>query len=162
MAGLTLVPTYPRGLPPLVVDATTGLTDDLALDVAEHPVVGAEAVADEVLLRARQLGYEVVFSDAPPNLTPAGKGRAEALVQRLRELATRKVVMSAVTPDETITRLVISGLRVARDAATGQRRPVSVSLTRVRIVQLELVAAVEDADLAALGALGSVDQGLQP
>ena len=162
MPGLTLVPTYPPGLLPVVADVTRSLSDDTSLEVAEHPVEGAESVTDEVLTRPRKMGYEVTFSDAPPGILPAGPGRAEGLVQQLRAIAERKAILTAVTPDEAVTRLVITGLKVARDAKTGRQRPVSLSLTRVRIVALELIAAVVDADLAALGQLGSVEQGLQP
>jgi hypothetical protein len=160
--GLILVPTFPFGLLPISVDVTRSLTDDTSLEVAEHPVEGAESVTDEMLTRPRQVSYELTFSDAPPGIIPQGKDRAEKLVQQLRALAERKALITAVTPDEAITRLVITNLKVARDASTGKRRPVSLSLTRVRIVSLELVAAVVDADLAALGQVGSVDQGLQP
>ena len=162
MPGLTLVPTYPIGLLPVLCDVTRSLSDDTSLEVAEHPVEGAESVTDEVLTRPRKLGYEVTFSDAPPGILPAGLGRAEGLVQQLRAIAEKKALITAVTPDEAITRLVITDLKVARDSSTGQRRPVSLSLTRVRIVQLELIAAVVDSDLAAMGQLGSVDQGYQP
>lgn len=162
MPGLTLVPTYPIGLLPVLCDVTRSLSDDTSLEVAEHPVEGAESVTDEVLTRPRKLGYEVTFSDAPPGILPAGRGRAEGLVQQLRAIAEKKALITAVTPDEAITRLVITGLKVARDSSTGKRRPVSLSLTRVRIVQLELLAAVVDSDLAALGQLGSVVQGNQP
>lgn len=162
MPGLTLVPTFPLGLLPVVVDVTRSLSDDTSLEVAEHPVEGAESVTDEVLTRPRKLDYEVTFSDAPPGVVPLGLNRSEGLVQQLRAIAEKKALITAVTPDEAITRLVISGLKVARDATTGRRRPVSLSLSRVRIVQLELHAAVVDADLAAMGQLGSVDQGFQP
>jgi hypothetical protein len=160
--GLILVPSFPVGLPPIEVDVTRSLTDDLSFEVAEHAVQGADSVADEVLRRARQVSYDVLFSDAPPGLVPAGRGRAEALVARLREVAERKFLIVAVTPDDAVTNLVIRGLRTARDRATGKARPVSLSLQRVRVVSLELFAAVVDSDLSALGALGSIDKGLQP
>lgn len=162
MPGLTLIPTFPFGLLPVVADVTRGLSDDQAFEVAEHPVQGAETVADEVLARNRNITYEITFSDAPPGVVPQGPNRAERLLGDLRGLAERKAILTAVTPDEAVTRLVISGLRVARDATTGRKRPVSLSLSRVRIVALELIAAIVDADLEAFGGLGSVDQGLQP
>lgn len=162
MPGLVLFPTFPFGLLPVLVDVTRGLSDDQAFEVAEHPVQGAETVTDEVLARNRNLSYEITFSDAPPGVVPLGPARAERLLGDLRNFAEKKAIITAVTPDEAVTRLVISGIRVARDATTGRKRPVSLSLTRVRIVQLELIAAVVDADLEAFGGLGSVDQGLQP
>lgn len=162
MSGLVLVPTFPLGLLPVAADVTRSLTDSIDFELPEHPVEGGEAVSDEVLTRARSVDYEVTFSDAPPGVVPQGRGRAERMTAQLRELAERKAILTAVTPDDAITRLVITRLGVTRDKATGQRRPVSLSLRRVRIVQLELFAALADSDLAALGAIGSVDQGLQP
>lgn len=164
MARTVITPVAPLGLAPLEVDATVSLSSDESATVATHPVERGLALTDEVNFNPQMLSLDVVFSDAPPGLVGvAGFGRAEQLLAVLRGYYRAKARLLIVVPDEPpYENMVLSAIRKTRDPGTGRARQVSITFSQLRIVELDLVEAVLDADVQALGGLSSVDLGLLP
>lgn len=164
MTRARLVPTLPVGLPSLELDVTVSVADDEAAAVATHPVEEGLALTDEINFSPRSLSVECLFLDlAPSSAGVSGPARGERLLAQLRGLYRAKARLSLVQPDEpTIESLVLSRIGVRRDKATGRMRPVSITLQQLRIASLDIVEAVLDADVLALGGLNNVDLGLLP
>ena len=164
MSRTRIVPIAPAGLPTLEVDAVVSLNLEETASVATHPVESALALTDEVNFNPEMLSLDVVFSDLSPVIVGvAGPGRAESLLDTLRAYYRAKARLEIIVPnDAPFYNMVLSAIRKTRDAATGRARPVSISLQRLRIAELDIVEAVLDADVQALGGLSSVDLGLLP
>lgn len=164
MTRARLVPTLPTGLPPLELDVTVSIVDDESAAIATHPVEEGLALSDEISFSPRALSIECLFLDlAPSSAGVSGPARGERLLAQLRGLYRAKALLSLVQPDApTLDNLVLRVISVRRDKATGRMRPVSISLQQLRIASLDIVEAVLDADVLALGGLNNVDLGLLP
>lgn len=164
MTRARLVPASPIGLTPLEVDVTVSLSDDESASLASHPVEEGLQLTDEINFSPRVLAVDLVFLDLAPSAAGvSGPGRAERLLAQLRAFYKAKARISLVQPDApTIDDLVLARIGVRRDKATGRARPVSVMLQQIRIASLDIVEAVLDADVQALGGLNNVDLGLLP
>lgn len=164
MTRARLVPTLPVGLPSLELDVTVSIVDDEAATVATHSVEEGLALSDEVNFSPRSLSVECLFLDlAPSSAGVSGPARGERLLAQLRGLYRAKALFSLIQPDApTIEALLLSRISVRRDKTTGRMRPVSITLQQLRIASLDIVEAVLDADVLALGGLNNVDLGLLP
>ena len=163
MPRLTIVPTFPPGLETIELDVTRSLNDELSAQVVNEPVEGESTVTDEVLIDPRMIEVEGIFSNAAPGFAAFfGKARAETMVNKLRATLLAKAIVTLVDPDSTVSRLVLYRVRVSRDRTTGAARAFSLSFQRIKEISFELIQAIGDSDLEALGALGSVDLGLPP
>lgn len=159
---LQIVPTFPLGLEFVEVDVTRSIGDELSAQVVTEPVEGASVVTDEVLIDPRMLEIEAFFTDAAPLFAIPSKERAEAEIEKLRRILLAKAIVTLIEPAKSIANLVLFRVRVQRDRSTGLARSASLSFQQVKIIAFELVQAIGDADVEALGALGSVDLGLPP
>lgn len=164
MSRARLVPTSPIGLQPLELDVTVSVTDDETAAVAMHPVEEGLTLGDEINFSPRVVSVECLLLDiAPSSAGVSGPARGERLLAQLRTLYKSKARLSLVQPDSpTIDSLVLSRIGVRRDKSTGRMRPVSITLQQLRIASLDIVEAVLDADVLALGGLNNVDLGLLP
>lgn len=163
MPRLAIVPTFPPGLEMIEIDVTRSLTDELSAQIVNEPVEGEGTVTDEVLIDQRMVEIEGVFSNAAPGFAAfSGKARAETMVNKLRATLLAKAISTLVDPDSSVSRLVMNRVRVTRDRTTGAARSFSLGFQRVKVISFELIQAIGDSDLEALGALGSVDLGLPP
>ena len=164
MTRARLVSTLPAGLPPLELDVTVSIVDDEAATVATHPVEEGLALSDEINFSPRALSIECLFLDlAPSSAGVSGPARGERLLAQLRGFYRAKALLSLVQPDApTIESLVLARIGVRRDKATGRMWPVSITLQQLRIASLDIVEAMLDADVLALGGLNNVDLGLLP
>jgi hypothetical protein len=164
MTRARLVPTSPLGLRPLELDVTISISDEESATIANHPVEEGPVLSDEVSFDPRVLSVELIFLDIAPTIAGvAGPSRGERLLADLRGLYRAKARLTLVVPDAPpIEDLVLRKIGTRRDRATGAMRPVSIDLQRIEVLRADIVEAVLDSDVLALGGLSSVDMGLLP
>jgi hypothetical protein len=162
--GLSIVPTWPIGLLPVPIDLTREITESYDGSVARQPVQSGTAIDDEVLLMPLRVEVSGLLSDAAPfgGLFVSGPDRAQALLDRVKDLRSKKVIVALVGDDYLATTLALSTIRVVRSKGTGKAREISMIFDELNLISLGLLGAIDDADIEALGALGSIEQGVQP
>lgn len=162
--GLSIIPIWPLGLLPVSIDLTREIVESYDGSVARQPVESGTAIDDEIMLLPLRVEVSGVLSDAAPfgGVFLSGPDRAQALLDKIKDLRAKKVIVALVGDDYVATSLGLSIIRVVRNATTGKAREVTMIFDELNIVSLSLIGAIPDADLEALGALGSIDQGVMP
>jgi hypothetical protein len=164
MSGLVILPQWPLGLLPIPIDLTREISEQLNGSVARQPVQSGTAIDDESLLDPLRVEVSGLLSDAAPfgGLFASGRDRAQALLDRVKDIRLKKIIVSLVGDDYLATTLLLSTIRVMRGSKTGKAREITMVFDELNIVSLSLLGAVPDADIEALGALGSIEQGVMP
>lgn len=122
--------------------------------VARHPIQsGREGPSDAILDEPEQCSVSACFVDAPTtpsSLVPSRPDRCLAQAQALVDLKARRQLLTAVLPGRILADRAISLLRVtpSPDSASVD---VQITLEHVRVVSLNFLGAVADADSKALG-----------
>lgn len=153
-SSVLLIPLTPAPLvgPFLRFDITYEQSTELVGQAIRHPKESVLApLTDDVLLEPAIVMISAAFTDHPLSYIPGLPGRAATLYEALRELRRSKIMCVLVTSDDIIAPVVIETLSQRRTPETGDGVEFTVRFSEINIGELQLVPAVVDAEVQALG-----------
>lgn len=141
------------------LDALESESADHDVEVTDHPVeVGAD-VSDHARVKPIMLSVQGIISNTPVNRTqqrrviqtqgftiqstavngaPAGAtGYAEAALERLTTLKEARQLVSVVTPSRVYKDMLLTSMKVPRDAKTGDAVRVALTFKEIRFAEVQ-------------------------
>ena len=149
-----MIPLTPAPLvgPSLRFDITFEQSQELTGQAIRHPKESVLApLVDDVLLEPAVVMINAAFTDHPLSYIPGLPGRAATLFEALRELRRAKIMCVLVTSDDIIAPTVVESIVQRRTPETGDGIEFTVHFAEIDIGELQLVSAVVDAEVQALG-----------
>ena len=103
-------------------------------NIPEYAVESGVMVSDDIILGSEKLDMTLFLTDTPVTWRGhAGRGRVEAVVQRLEELYYSKSPVTVVTSEKTFTSMAITSMTISKTFENGYAREIPISFQKIRV-----------------------------